>query len=126
MSVDLVTSIARRKMLLARAGEISLPPIAGFAYGNGGVDAEGNIVQIPEEQIALNCELLRKAYDSYTILSDYKCRYLSTLTKLELAGESISEIALYDTDGDLVYIKHFYAKGKDSDLEMEFQIDDIF
>jgi hypothetical protein len=46
------------------------------------------------------------------------------LEKTELAGYKISELALYDEDGDLVAIKNCLPKGKDDDLEMTFQIDD--
>ena len=54
------------------------------------------------------------------------CRYECTLTEAELAGGYISEIGLYDENGDMVCIKSFRKKGKDDDLEMTFTIDDIF
>ena len=55
-----------------------------------------------------------------------RIRYECTLENDELVGQYISELALYDEDGDLVAIKNFLRKGKDSDLEMVFQMDDEF
>lgn len=122
----IVTKKARNKMLRARAGEIPLPKIVGFAFGDGGVDGSGNVLTLDTNQEGLNSELLRKEYDGYTMLSDTSCRYECTLANEELAGEHISEIALYDEEGDIVAIKNFLAKGKDDDFEMTFQIDDMF
>lgn len=121
-----VTLKARNKMLLARAGEIPLPKIAGFAFGDGGVDDSGNVLTPDTDQEELNSELLRKEIDSYTMISETNCKYECTLENEELAGESISEIALYDTDGDLVAIKNCTPKGKDGDFEMKFEITDCF
>lgn len=126
MADAVVTKTARNKMLRARAGEISLPRIVGFAFGDGGVDGSGNVLTPSGEQEALHSELLRKAIDGYTILSETKCKYECTLENEELAGESISEIALYDTEGDLVAIKNCMPKGKDNDFEMKFEIVDCF
>lgn len=126
MADAVVTKKARNKMLRARAGEITLPKIVGFAFGDGGTDDSGNVLTPLEEQETLHSELLRKAIDGYTMLSDTTCRYECTLENEELAGESISELALYDADGDLVAIKNCMPKGKDGDFQMLFQIDDMF
>lgn len=126
MANTVVTMAARRKMVQARAGEIVLPEIVGFAFGDGGVDSGGNVLPVLDTQEVLKNELYRKLVDNHTFIGETTCRYECTLTESELAGESISEIALYDTEGDLVAIKNFKAKGKDGDLEMTFQIDDIF
>lgn len=48
------------------------------------------------------------------------------LSESELAGEDISEIGLYDSAGDIVCIKTFTKKGKDSDIEMTYTLDDVF
>ena len=49
-----------------------------------------------------------------------------TLSETTIPNTSISEIGLYDEEGDIICIKNFLAKGKDNDLEMVFTIDDIF
>lgn len=123
---QIVTKKARKKMMQARAGAIALPKIVGMAFGNGGVDGSGNIIEPLENQEVLNNELYRKEVDRYTFISDTSCRYECTLDTTELAGENISEIAIYDSEGDIVAIKNFMAKGKDRDLEMTFQVDDVF
>lgn len=126
MATAVVTKKAKTKMLKARANIASLPTVKGFAFGNGGVDSNGNVLTPTETQNALNGELLRKEIDSATMISDTKCRYECTLLSNELVGKSISEVALYDTDGDLVAIKNFNPKSKDNELEMVFQMDDAF
>lgn len=122
----IVTLAARKKMLRARAGEIPLPKIVGFAFGDGGTDDSGNVLTPDTNQNTLNSELLRKEIDSYTMISEMKCKYECTLENEELAGKSISEIALYDADGDLVAIKNCMPKGKDGDFQMKFEIEDCF
>lgn len=51
---------------------------------------------------------------------------LAELKESELPGAAISEIGLYDADGDIVTIKRFTAKGKDADISMTFYINDTF
>ena len=41
MADAMVTLIARKKLVRARAGAIELPPIVAMAFGTGGVDADG-------------------------------------------------------------------------------------
>lgn len=126
MADAVVTLVAKQKMMKARAGEIQLPKIVGMAFGSGGVDASLNVTTPLATQTTLNNELMRKEIDNYTFLSDSKCRYECTLKNDELVGNYISELALYDEDGDLVVIKNFMRKGKDADIEMTMQIDDEF
>ena len=126
MADAVVTLKARKKMVQARAGAIALPPIVGMVFGTGGVDASGVPVVPSGNDDSLKQEIFRKEVDSYTFTDDTTCRYLCTLTMDECANEDISEIGLYDSDGDLIAVKTFKAKGKDADLEMTFQIDDIF
>lgn len=125
MADAVVTNIAREKMLKARAGDITLPKIVGIAFGSGGI-SDGEVVVPIASQTALKRELLRKPVTSHTFVDTTTCRYSCTLSADELAGQSISEIALYDEDGDLLAIKNFTAKGKDSDIEMTFNVDDAF
>lgn len=117
-----VTTIGRVKILKARAGEIVLPKIVGFAFGSGGAD--GSTVLAPGE--TLKNEFLRKSVDGHTLkTSENKCEYYCTLNGSEANGKNISEIGVYDTDGDIIMIANFMSKGKDSDVSMRFEIDDI-
>lgn len=122
----IITEAAREKICRARAGEIELPKIVGMAFGDGGTDPDGNIIPPAEGQTALSNELMRKGIDGYTFVDKTACRYTCTLSENELAGAYISELGLYDEDGDLVCIKTFMRKGKDDGLEMAFEIDDVF
>jgi len=133
MAQTVVLKVARSKMLKARAGERSLPAIAGFAFGIGGVDVKGGVLPPDENSTGLNSEVYRKPYSSYEYVTDdtrdlypTTCRYTCVLGESELGGTKISEIGLYDTDGDIIAIKTFSEKGKDDDVEMSFVIDDAF
>lgn len=126
MADTVITLAARSKMVRARAGEISLPNIVGMAFGIGGVDAAGIPVVPAASDAGLKNEVYRKPVDSYEFIGNTTCRYLCTLELDECVNESINEIGLYDSDGDIIVIKTFRSKIKDSDLEMTFQIDDIF
>ena len=121
-----VTKAAREKLVKARAGAITLPKIVGMAFGNGGVTSEGEIVPPADGQSTLTNELYRKPIDEYSFPEDTVCRYECTLLEAELAGEEISEIGLYDEDGDILCIKSFKRKGKDDDVEQIYVLDDIF
>ncbi len=122
----IITKKARKNMVQARAGTITLPKIVGMAFGDGGVDSLGNVISPLENQEALVSELLRKEIDGFDFIDDTTCRYQCTLSESELAGKYISELGLYDENGDMVCIKNFTAKGKDSDMEMTYTVDDVF
>lgn len=122
----IITKKARANMVKARAGAITLPKIEGMAFGDGGVDLSGNVVAPTEDQSELKNELFRKEIESYTFPDDTTCQYVCVLAENELAGSDISEIGLYDENGDLACIKTFKSKGKDDDIQMTFTLDDVF
>lgn len=117
---QIITIAGRKKMLRARAGEIQLPKIVGFVFGDGGVDADGNVIAPLEAESELKNELLRKKYDTYTMLSDTKCKYECELKESELPGAAISRIGLYVADGDIVITKRFYRKRKGCGYQHDF------
>lgn len=121
-----ITKAARMKLVKARAGAITLPKVVGMAFGNGGVETDGTVIEPPDNQAALKNELYRKPIDGYTFPEDTICRYECTLAGNELAGEEISEIGLYDENGDIICIKNFTRKGKDDDVEQTYVLEDIF
>ena len=122
----IITKKSREKLVKARAGAIQLPKIVGMVFGDGGVDASGNVIPPTESQSGLTNEIFRKELDGYSFPADTTCRYECTLTESELAGEEISEIGLYDSEGDVVCIKTFKRKGKDDDVEQTYTLYDIF
>lgn len=121
-----ITKAARKKLVRARAGAAPLPKVIGMAFGNGGTDESGKVIPPEEDQEELVNELCRKAVDGYSFPEATTCRYECTLSEEELADEEISEIGLYDEDGDIVCIKTFMRKGKDGDVEQTYALDDIF
>lgn len=122
----IITKKGREKLVKARAGAIVLPKVKGMVFGDGGVDEGGTVIPPTEDQSELTNELFRKEIDGYSFPDDTTCRYECTLSESELAGREISEIGLYDEDGDIVCIKTFARKGKDDNIEMTFTLDDIF
>ena len=122
-----ITVAARKKLVQARAGAITLPTVVGMAFGNGGVDSSGAVIAPTENQTGLSSELLRKPIDKYTVSEDgLTVTYECTLEESELVGTEISECGLYDEDGDIICIKTFLRKGKDDDVEQTYTLDDIF
>ena len=110
MAGTTVTTRAKNKMVKARAGIAALPKIVGMAFGDGGVDTGGTVKPHSADQNTLHHELLRKTVDGYEVISD----------------TYISEVGLYDADGDMVAMKAFLKKGKDADMECVFECDDTF
>lgn len=124
MAAAVTTMAAKRKMLLARAGAAALPPIQGMAFGDGGADENGTVIEPSEDQEELNNELYRKDITKYEIVNDTQVTYYCRLTESELAGKKISELALIDSEGDAVTIKNFRVKEKDGDFSFTFKVND--
>ena len=106
MAQGVITEIGRKKLCRAHSGDQTLPAITQMAFGSGGVDADGNVIETTGAETA--------------------CRYTVRLSKTELANQNISEQGLFDADGDLVAYKTFLSKGKDDDMEFIFDMDEIF
>lgn len=126
MAQGVITLKAREDFAKAHAGDMTLPRITQMAFGNGGLDTEGNPIAITGEEVALKNELLRKAIDSHSYPETTTCRYTVRLDKIELANQVISEQGLFDENGNLVAYKTFLGKGKDDDMEFIFDMDEIF
>ncbi len=118
MAAAVTTLMAKKKMLLARAGAAALPPIQKM------VDADGTVIEPESEQETLKNELYRKDITKYEIISDTQIAYYCHLTESELMGENISELALVDSEGDVVTIKNFRVKQKDGDFSFTFKVND--
>lgn len=128
MAQGVITEIGRRKLCKAHAGDGSLPRIAQMAFGSGGIDQDGNVIETIGTETALREELLKKDIDSHSY-SDEKettCRYTVRLGKTDLANKNISEQGLFDEEGDLIAYKTFLSKGKDDDMEFVFDMDEVF
>lgn len=128
MATAVMTVVGRKKLCKAHAGDITLPKISRMAWGDGGVNEAGTPKIPTGEEADLVNNLLEKAVEAhiYPVETETTCRYTATLEKSELTGKSISEMGLIDEEGDLVAYKTFLPKGKDEDVPMEFNMDEIF
>ena len=126
MAQGVITKTGREKLCQAHAGDLILPMITQMAFGDGGVDDAGTVIETTGEEESLRNELLRKEIDTHTYPETTTGRYSVRLGKAELANENISELGLYDAAGDLVAYKTFLSKGKDDDMEFIFDMDEIF
>ena len=126
MAQGVITKIGREKLCKAHAGDITLPVITQMAFGSGGMDVGGAPIATTGEEVTLRNELLRKNIDSHTFPITTTGCYSVRLGKEELADQNISEMGLFDAEGDLVAYKTFLPKGKDGDMEFIFDMDEIF
>ena len=128
MAQGIITEIGRKKLCMAHSGDATLPAITHLAFGSGGIDSKGNVIETTGTETGLKTELLKKEIDSYAYTDEKSttCRYTVKLGKAELANQNISEQGLYDADGDLIAYKTFLPKGKDDDMEFIFDMDEVF
>lgn len=125
MGKAVTTKTAKKNMLLARAGMQTLPKVKWVAFGDGGIDTNGDVRTPYEDQESLNAEISRKEVQSKEVVSDTEIVYKVTLAAGELTGKKISEIALIDENGNVITIKTFRPKVKDEDVSLTFSISDV-
>lgn len=122
-----VTLARRKKLCQITSGAVAqLAPITHIAFGDAGVDAQGEPIAVDENQTALHHEVGRYPVESVTYPTETTARYTVTIPKADLAGKKLSETALVDGDGTLCVIKNMYAKGKDDGTTFTFAFDDEF
>lgn len=123
-----ITATGRKKLCMAHAGDMELPAITQMAWGEGGVDETGQPIDTTGNEIGLYQELLRKDIESHEYVNEGQttCRYTATLEAGELDHLYISEMGLYDSEGDLVAYRTFMRKGKDADIPQIYDMDEIF
>jgi hypothetical protein len=128
---SIITIYRRQNLCLITSGAISsIPPVTAVAFGDGGVDGNGDPIPPSISASALNNELARYPIDSVAYPLDpaprTTARYTATIPEADLAGASISEAALVDGDGQLCAIKSFFIKRKDAGVSFTFTFDDEF
>lgn len=123
MAEAITSNHYRRKLATAMAGGPPIAKITHMAFGDGGWDDSTDAVIPPDpEQTGLNHELIRKPLALVTQETEFSTTGRGVLGESELIGYSISEAALFDEDGDIVGIKNFGPKLKESDEEYETNI----
>lgn len=113
---------------MAHAGDAGLPAITKMAWGSGGLDVDGQPLATTGNEIGLYNELMVKDIESHAYVGEGEttCRYTAALEAGDLPGEMISEMGLYDAEGDLVAYRTFLPKGKDADIPQIYDMDEIF
>lgn len=124
---SVITRYRRQKLCQITSGAINvLAPVTQIAFGSGGVDSAGNPIPPVETATALSTEVARYPIDDVTYPVNTTARYTCTIPADDLAGVSISEAALVDSDGQLCAIKTMYVKRKDEGVSFTFTFDDEF
>lgn len=128
MNIGITTLAGRRKLCEAHAGDRTLPAVAWMAWGDGGTDEDGTPKIPTGKETSLYHELLQKRIEKHEYVNDghTTCRYEAVLAEGELTGKKISEMGLYDEEGDLISIRTFLEKGKDGDIVQIYDMDEIF
>ena len=114
---------AKTKMLRMRAYGSDGWKITHFAFGTG---LENGQQYTPSaDRMQLVHEVCRTEVVNREWLSDSTLQFTGAIGSAQAVNEYITEVALVDSDGDLVCIKTFPKKLKQSGSEMVFKIDDI-
>lgn len=117
---------AREKFAKAHAGVAALPVIAQIAFGDGGHDALGEPIPPTEDLVATPGEFIKKNIESVELPNTTTIRVLGALDFSEGIGKQVSAVGLYDSEGDLVGVKTFAPKAKDTDTRIEIEWDEQF
>jgi len=125
-----VITLHRRVQLCGiTSGAISsIAPITHVAFGDGGVDVDGEPIPPIETQTTLNNQVAIYPINSveFPINPPTTARYTVVIPALDLPSVSISEAGIVDADGNLCAIKTFYVKRKDEGIQFTFIFDDEF
>lgn len=123
MNNAVVTNKGKEKLVKARAGLITLPAITQVAFGDAGATSEGLPIAPSGSANSLNNEVLKVDVETKTV-SGSVCTYTVQISADQAIGKKISELALVDSEGDLIAIKCFRPKIKDEGIPMIFEITD--
>ena len=126
MANAVITEKGREKLCRSHAGDRSLPKLKWIAYGNGGTDEAGNPIPMTGKEEALRNELLRLEIDAHQYPIPTTCEYRSGIGKSDLVNIFLSELGIFDEEGDLIVYRTFLKKGKDDDMLFDFSIQEMF
>ena len=131
MAENSVITRARRINLCnatSKGSDVSpIAPIDRIAFGDGGVDDDGNPIPPLDTATALNNQIAIYPIDEEPVYPEpTTARYTATIPAADLAGEVINEAAIVDSNGQLCAIKTMFVKRKDSGVAFTFTFDDEF
>ena len=116
----ITTAAQRAKFATAHATSGVLPIIAQIGFGTGGHDTGTGLPTQPTGlETAVGGEVVKKAITSVNTTVPTTAEVLGILDFEEGNGVSISAIGLYDSDGDLICLKHTEPSPKTADKRME-------
>lgn len=123
-----ITTLARRTALAQLTAGIigTVPRITHMAFGDGGVDENGNPAQPAVNQGQLHNEFCRYPAELIDSGESTTSRYRVVIPKDEQTGEKFNEVSLVDEAGIHCCIKTMYTKQKDVKVEFTFTFDDEF
>lgn len=120
---DAVTvDLHRQRVAAHMAGGRALAPLAYMAFGDGGHNADLTAKPPSQSATALFHEVFRKPLASVTQEDIYSSTGKGIVESGELIGVAVSEVGLIDADGELVSIKTFGPKVKESDERYEISV----
>lgn len=121
---EAVTALSyRHRIAKQAAGGTPVPKIAFMAFGDGGHDpATLKAIQPSDTQKSLNHEVMRKPLIAVSQEDPLSVTGRGMIEGLDLVGVRISEAALLDSAGNVVGIKNFAPKVKESDERYEISI----
>ena len=112
----------RQRIAAHMAGKGTLAPIGYMAFGDGGHNDDLTAKPALPEATGLANELLRKPIDVITQEDPFSVTGKGSVDMNELVGVALSEAALIDTDGNVIGIKNFSPKVKESDESYDVSI----
>jgi len=121
MSEAVTLDAFRARIATHMAGGASLPAVAQMAFGDGGHDTAENPKPVPTSRTALFHERLRKPC-AIVQISPTEVQATAYIDEAELVGVTVSEAALVDTAGNLIAMKTFAPKHKESDERIEIKL----
>jgi len=105
----------RKRIAAAMAAGAPLKPAAFMAFGDGGHTADMKAKPASADATGLANELIRKPLSALSQEDDYSVTGSGLLDKADLVDAYVSEAALLDSDGNLIGIRNFRPKVKESD-----------
>lgn len=122
MAEAITVNSYRRRLASTMAGGATVKKIAYMAFGDGGHNADLTAKAPSPEQTSLNNELMRKPLTAVVQEDDFSVTGRGMLDYDELVGYAISEAVLLNEDGDVVGVKNFAPKVKESDERYETSV----
>lgn len=115
MAEGVTSNHHRRRMAAAMAGGAPVKPPHYVAFGDGGHTEDRKAKPASADALGLANELIRKPVGPLSQEDPYSVTAVGRLEKADLVGVDVSEAALLDEDGNLIGLRNFRPKPKESD-----------